>query len=528
MKKVKLQAHRGVSTECPENTMSAFRCAAMQGYDVIELDPKYTSDGKIVILHDMTLNRTARNKGGSALEKETKITELTYDEALLYDYGIAFSPKFRGEKIPLLSEVLDFAKENKIRLKIDNVIQSFPSEIFEELFSELRGFEEFISLTSYSVDFIKKCLSELPNISVDYDGRVTEEVLKELSALVPREKLTVWLPYECDGTSWVKIPFADAENTTLVKKYASLGIWIIGSVSDFDKVSEEFAPDIVETTGGIKPTANTGRIYDMHTHSRNSHDSECAVADMKKAAEKCGLSGFAVTDHLDVEYCMESDIEKVVIGAIAAAEAANDGCLEVLRGVEVGEGFWHPDFTAKILEKYDFDVVVGSVHAVKYKGYEMPYSHINFAEMGRDTAIRYLDSYFDDMIYMAENSDFDVLAHITCPFRYVNLKFGLGIDAHLYKDKIEKILRTVIRRGIAFEVNTSRDYDTDYAEFEKELWITEMYRDLGGYLVTIGSDAHKAEKSASGFDIICPRLKKLGFKNIYYYKNRCALQCAMI
>lgn len=527
MKKIKLQAHRGVSTECPENTMSAFRCAACQGYDVIELDPKYTRDGKIVILHDMTINRTARKSDGSLIERDIKISELSYDEVLSYDYGIAFSPRFRGEKIPLLSEVLEFAKENNIRVKIDNVIQGFPSEILEKMFSELRGYENLVSLTSGSVDFIRKCLAELPNISIDYDGRVTEDVLKTLGTLIPRERLTVWLPYECDGTSWVRIPFADTENAALVKKYALLGIWIIGSEHDFDEVSEKFDPDIVETTGGVKPAANIGHIYDMHTHSRNSHDSECAVSDMKTAAWNHGLLGFAVTDHLDVEYCEDSDIEKVVIGAISDAEEARGGEVTVLCGVEVGEGFWHSDFTEKILKKYKFDVVIGSVHAVRYSGYEMPYSQINFAEMGRETALKYLDAYFDDMLYMAENSDFDVLAHITCPLRYINLKYKLGIDARLYEEKIKKVLSAVIRRGIAFEVNTSNDYDTDYAEFEKEMWITEMYKKMGGYLITIGSDAHKAEKSANGFDIVYPKLRKLGFKNIYYYKERIARQCEM-
>ena len=69
--KTKLQAHKGVASECPENTMSAFRCAAVQGYDVIELDLEYTSDEKIVVMHDSYLNRTARNADGSELG-ETK------------------------------------------------------------------------------------------------------------------------------------------------------------------------------------------------------------------------------------------------------------------------------------------------------------------------------------------------------------------------------------------------------------------------------------------------------------------------
>lgn len=63
------QAHRGVSCEAPENTMSAFIAAVKQGYDVIELDPAMTKDGKFVVLHDETINRTARNIDGSFIAK---------------------------------------------------------------------------------------------------------------------------------------------------------------------------------------------------------------------------------------------------------------------------------------------------------------------------------------------------------------------------------------------------------------------------------------------------------------------------
>ena len=99
---IKLQAHKGVASECPENTMSAFLCAAAQGYDVIELDLEYTSDNKIVVLHDKTINRTARNPDGTAIEQKTNINEITYHEALMYDFGIGFSKKYQSttEKIP--------------------------------------------------------------------------------------------------------------------------------------------------------------------------------------------------------------------------------------------------------------------------------------------------------------------------------------------------------------------------------------------------------------------------------------------
>ena len=87
----KLQAHRGVSSDYPENTMAAFRASVAEGYDYIEFDPKYTSDGEIVILHDHTLDRTARKADGSRVEKGTDIRKVTLAEARSYDYGLWFS-----------------------------------------------------------------------------------------------------------------------------------------------------------------------------------------------------------------------------------------------------------------------------------------------------------------------------------------------------------------------------------------------------------------------------------------------------
>ena len=74
----RLQAHRGVCTEYPENTMAAFKGAILQGYEVIELDPNVTADGKFVILHDDTITRTARTATGSIPEETRKVSEMTY------------------------------------------------------------------------------------------------------------------------------------------------------------------------------------------------------------------------------------------------------------------------------------------------------------------------------------------------------------------------------------------------------------------------------------------------------------------
>ena len=133
---IKLQAHRGVSSEYPENTFSAFRAAVAQGNDVIEFDPKFTKDGEIVVLHDFSLNRTGRLPGGGQLSKEIKINEISLAEDRSFDYGLWFDNSFKGEKLPLFSELLSFAEQYKITLKIDNVWERFPEDVREKLFGE--------------------------------------------------------------------------------------------------------------------------------------------------------------------------------------------------------------------------------------------------------------------------------------------------------------------------------------------------------------------------------------------------------
>ena len=138
----KLQAHRGVSSEYPENTMAAFRASVAEGYDYIEFDPKYTSDGEIVILHDHTLDRTARNSDGSRVEEGKKIYDTTLAEARSYDYGLWFDEKFKGEKMPLLRELLEYACEVGIPVKVDNVWEHFPIEMKEKMFSIIEEYSD--------------------------------------------------------------------------------------------------------------------------------------------------------------------------------------------------------------------------------------------------------------------------------------------------------------------------------------------------------------------------------------------------
>jgi glycerophosphoryl diester phosphodiesterase len=92
-------AHRGASAHAPENTLASFELALAQGADAIELDTQLTADGQVVVFHDMVLDRTTDGTG--------RLTRKTLAELRSLDAGGFFSPEYRGEKIPLLEEVLE-------------------------------------------------------------------------------------------------------------------------------------------------------------------------------------------------------------------------------------------------------------------------------------------------------------------------------------------------------------------------------------------------------------------------------------
>jgi glycerophosphoryl diester phosphodiesterase len=90
-------AHRGASAYAPENTMAAFDLALRQGAEAIELDAKLTADGKVVVIHDQTINRTTEGDG--------RVKDLTFAQLRELDAGSHFDFAFRGEPIPSLDEV---------------------------------------------------------------------------------------------------------------------------------------------------------------------------------------------------------------------------------------------------------------------------------------------------------------------------------------------------------------------------------------------------------------------------------------
>jgi len=106
-------AHRGASAHAPENTLAAFELALAQHADAIELDVKLSADGKAVVIHDSTVDRTTGSHG--------RVKDLSFTQLRSLDAGSFFSEKYRGEKIPSLEDVFEaVGKRTLINVELTN------------------------------------------------------------------------------------------------------------------------------------------------------------------------------------------------------------------------------------------------------------------------------------------------------------------------------------------------------------------------------------------------------------------------
>ena len=259
-------------------------------------------------------------------------------------------------------------------------------------------------------------------------------------------------------------------------------------------------------------------IVDLHVHTDNSFDGNHSATFFCEKAEVLELRAVAFTDHCEVDqFKGDPDYEKRIFQAffeVSKVRSAFRGKMIVLNGIELGQPAFDKETADDIINRYDYDQVIGSVHNLR--GGEDFYFMEN---LSMDEAKSLLKQYFDEIIIMLEWGNFDVLAHLTYPLRYFYSKSNLDIDLSEFDDQINKILKLTIEKGIALEINTAA-LRQPLNKLSPEINLIKRFKEMGGRYVTVGSDAHYAEHLAADIDAAYDAALEAGFECITFFQKR--------
>lgn len=256
-------------------------------------------------------------------------------------------------------------------------------------------------------------------------------------------------------------------------------------------------------------------ISDCHVHTDCSRDGSDSATMMCESAVRLGFYCVTITDHCECNEYVRQGYDKSIRQSYfedRKASAAFSGRLLVYSGVEIGQPMQNLSAAEEVMDSYQFDFALASVHNIRGK---MDFYSLNYSE---ENVNDLLDRYFDEILEMLEWGRFDSLAHLTYPWRYICGEHGIEIDAGLWTGRIDEVLRTLIRKDIALEINTSG--------LRQKLGLTmpdypvmRRYRELGGKLITLGSDAHRWADVGAGIERGLELLQKAGFGHFTVYEN---------
>jgi len=166
-------AHRGEHLAHPENTLPAFQAAIDAGADYFELDVRTTADGRLVLMHDRTVDRTTNGAGA--------VREMTFDQFRALDAGVKFSPRFAGTKVPLFEEALALA-HGKIGVYVDS------KDIAPvDLVAALTKADMLHAVVIYGgAGFLKKVQALSPSLKVMPEAGSADTLEKLMAELKPR------------------------------------------------------------------------------------------------------------------------------------------------------------------------------------------------------------------------------------------------------------------------------------------------------------------------------------------------------
>lgn len=269
-------------------------------------------------------------------------------------------------------------------------------------------------------------------------------------------------------------------------------------------------------------------LVDIHNHCDLSSDSAASPEDMARTAFELGVKHFALTDHIELDEFNDGEwdywaaIDKTR-PTFEKLRAEYDGRMNIYYGTEIGQAMYDLHNAEKILAEHDYDYVLGSVHRTCH------YEHMGKIPDNEFDRKRVMIEYWEDMLNLVEWGKFCSLAHITFLLRFVNVDTpaGLVVDKKeraqaaydTNKAIIDEILGIIVKKDIALEANSS-GYRRGLGGPMASAPFIKRYKELGGKLITVGSDAHQPSDIAKDMDKCYALLRDLGFEEICVFEKK--------
>ncbi|MBD7911483.1 MULTISPECIES: histidinol-phosphatase HisJ family protein [Clostridium] len=248
---------------------------------------------------------------------------------------------------------------------------------------------------------------------------------------------------------------------------------------------------------------------DYHMHSYFSADSITPMESMIVKSIDLGLNEICFTDHVDYDIIGNPnvfiDYDKYFEELCFYKEKYRKN-ISIKKGLEIGLQPHILHRCSKEIQSHDFDFIIASIHTLeRLELYTCDY------HKGK-TQEEVYDKYYSTLFNIIKNyKDYSVLGHLDLIKRYGD--YPTILDDSIFSDYFKSILKQVIEDGKGIEVNTSC-FRYGLPDLTPSTYILKLYKELGGEILTVGSDSHVTKDIATKFQQVHNYLKELGFKYV--------------
>ena len=269
-------------------------------------------------------------------------------------------------------------------------------------------------------------------------------------------------------------------------------------------------------------------LFDNHNHCEFSFDGKRTTveASARVAAEK-GLGGLCFADHCDM-YVPEQTLvfapKSCDLVDIAAQQAEIERVqkllpdIKILKGIEIG---MHPkcrEDVKKLMSENNFDQVIGSIHYIDET--DPFYGSFFEGKTWKEAYGHYLETIYREMTAWG---DFDIMGHYDYVVRYCDYE-QVDILYKDFSDIFDEILRYLSHNGKALEINTKSYQNYKGRQANLDVNVLKRYRELGGEIISFGSDSHDAHAVGTDFEKYAAIAKTHGFRWAAHYEKRQLVQ----